>query len=138
MNQPYDAARYSMVTHSFDWLGYDLVLTAWGGLPSFVATDKKVSDIVARGGAPLIGVSLPVTAKSVLSDGTCQTNQVVIPAVPVGPAVTYFTLCKRATPVDQSDLLLFIDDAENLPYSPNGLDLVVQPDWALQRGWFRA
>ena len=30
-----------------------------------------------------------------------------------------------------------IDEAFELPFVPNGLDLVIQPDWLSARGWFR-
>jgi hypothetical protein len=57
---------------------------------------------------------------------------VLLPAVPVGPLVTWFTMTKAGT-----DLILYIDDAEGLPFTPNGLDVPVTPDWLSNRGWFR-
>jgi hypothetical protein len=33
---------------------------------------------------------------------------------------------------------LFIDDAEGLPFTPNGLDVLIEPDWLLERGWAKA
>jgi hypothetical protein len=64
-----------------------------------------------------------------------QTNHVVIPGVPVGPMVSHFTMCRRNATPNLSELLLYVDDAEGLPIAPNGLDLVVTPDWLLNRGW---
>lgn len=137
-NGIYNSARYSILTAGLNWPAADILVAAWGGEPDFVVTDKKISDIVGRGKATVLGTSLPVTTKSVSADGTAQTNQVVIPGVPVGQQVTFFTLGKNATPVSNSDLFLFLDDALNLPFDPNGLDIVVQPDWLQARGWFRA
>lgn len=132
MNQPYDIARYRFVTADFNWLTTDLRLTAWGGVPQFVATDTMVSDLTVRG-TPLLGTSQPITLKSVTSDGTVQTNQVLIPNVPIGPDVTHFTMSDTS-----GRLILFVDQALDLPFTPTGLDMVVQPDWLEQRGWFRA
>jgi hypothetical protein len=36
-----------------------------------------------------------------------------------------------------SQLLLYIDEAWDLPWTANGLDLPVQPDWLAMEGWFR-
>jgi len=129
MNQPYDIARYRFVTAAFNWLTMDLRLSAFGGAPMFVAANQLLSQITA----PLLGTSQPITVKTVTSDGTAQTNQVLIPNVPVGPDVTHFIMHEAA-----GQLLLFIDQALDLPFTPNGLDMVISPDWLEQRGWFRA
>jgi len=131
-NQPYDSARYRFVTAGLNWLTTDLRLTVWGGAPVFVPTDTMVSDLTVRG-VPLLGASQPITVKSVTANGTAQTNAVVIPNVPIGPDVTHFTMGDTT-----GRLILFIDQALDLPFTPNGLDMVIQPDWLEQRGWFRA
>jgi hypothetical protein len=136
VNVPYDQARYWFVTASLDWPVTDLVLVAWAGTPNFVKTDKKVSDIVARGVTTLLGFSLAITEKGVAADGAAQTNDVVIPDVPIGPALTHFTMCRKNATPNLSELILFVDDAEGLPFTPNGLDIEVTPDWLQQRGWF--
>lgn len=133
-NLPYDSARYRMVTGAFNWLTANLVLDVWSGTPDFVPGDRSTSDIAARG-AVLRGSSQPVTQKTVAPDGTVQTNQVVVPAVAVGAAITFFTLRDGAA---AGSLVLFVDEAIELPFTPNGLDMVVQPDWLSTRGWFRA
>jgi len=135
-NQPYDIARYKFVTATFDWIGMNLALVAWSGTPDFVPTDQHVDDIVARGNAVARGVSLPITQKTVAADGTTQTNQVVIPGVGVGAPITHFTLVDDQ--VGGDTLLYFVDTALDLPFDPNGLDMVIQPDWLSMRGWFRA
>jgi hypothetical protein len=132
----YDAARVRLLTGNFDWLSFDMLVVAWGGVPTFVPTDIQISELIARGNTKL-GVSLPVTSQSVSSDGTAQTNQIVIPGVPIGQQVTHLTVCERATTEDQSQLILFVPDAVELPFDPNGLDMVVNPDWLEMRGWWR-
>ena len=50
----------------------------------------------------------------------------------IGDPITFFTMS------DGLDLVLYIDEALDLPFIPNGLDMVVQPDWLDQRGWWKA
>jgi hypothetical protein len=133
VNRPYDIARYRFLTAGLNWPALDLRLTAWSGQTQFVATDKLLADITTRHVTTLRGTSLPITIKSVSSDGTAQTNGVVIPNVSVGLDITHFTMNEVS-----GALILFIDDAFDLPFTPNGLDIVVQPDWLAKRGWFRA
>lgn len=131
MNNVYDDARVKLLTALFDWTAYDLRLVAWSGTPSFLPTEKTVSQITGRGYA-ISGTSQVITSKTVSVNGTAQTNQLLLPAVPVGPPVTWFTMTKAGT-----DLILYIDDAEGLPFTPNGLDVPVTPDWLSNRGWWR-
>lgn len=136
VNDIYDATRFALLTAQLNWSATGLTLSAWSGTPDFDPTDTKISDIKARGGVELASSS-PVLGVAVSLDGTAQTGPIVLPAVPIGPDVTWFTMAKTNATHDFSELLLFIDDAENLPFVPNGLDMLVQPDWALGRGWFR-
>jgi hypothetical protein len=135
-NAPYDKARVQLLTAGLDWRTITLTLSAWGGIPSFDPTDDMISDITARGFTEL-GISQPITAQAVTANGTAQTNTVVIPAVPIGPSVTWFTMSWSQTIHAQSQPILFIDTADDLPFVPNGLDLVIQPDWLQNRGWWR-
>lgn len=136
MNQPYDKTRYQFVTGAFTWTAIDLVLAALSGTPDFVPGDTQIASIVGRGGV-VLGYSQPILNKTVVPDGTVQTGPVVIPTVPVGPDITWFVLAKRFITPNLSEPIYFIDDAYTLPFTPNGLDVIVQPDWLQQRGWFR-
>jgi len=131
MNTIYNSARYQLMTAQLNWLTVDLTLTAWSGAAVFDPLDETISDVGAHGPVNR-GSSLPITSQTVAPDGTAQTNQVVIPAVPIGDPVTFFTMSNGA------QLILFIDEAEGLPFVPNGLDMVVQPDWLQNRGWWKA
>lgn len=135
-NEIYDLARVQLLTAALDWTAIDLQLIAWSGTPDFKPTDTKLADIKARGGVEL-GTSMAIVWKGVSADGSAQTDDVVIPSVPIGPAVTWFTLGRSGSPHDNGQPILFIDDAVNLPFTPNGLDMVVTPDWLLSRGWFK-
>lgn len=137
MNSVYDGARYDLLTASLDWPGDPLRLVAWSGELDFTPADRTVADITTRALAAVVGSSLPITVQSVSANGTAQTNQVVIPAPPVGPPVTFFTMGRKAPAVGNDELILYIDQALGLPFIPNGLDLVVQPDFLQARGWWR-
>jgi len=132
MSEIYDIARRSLLIGALPWLTTDLVLSAFGGTPLFDPTHDSMADIIAINGAPL-GTSLAVTGNGATADGVAQTDPIVIPAVPIGPDVTWFVLAVGPSTMP----VLFIDDAQELPFVPNGLDLVVSPDWAYQQGWFR-
>lgn len=126
-----------MVTGAFDWNALTLGLIALSGTPTFVATDTTLTLVMSHG-AVNEGVSLAVTGQNVLTDGTVQTDPIVIPGITVGPDVTHFVLIKKHVTIGLSMPIEFIDDADGLPFVPNGLDLTVQPDWLAQRGWFLA
>jgi hypothetical protein len=138
MSNIYDISRVQLMAGLFDWRVADLILVAWDNVPIFNPIMQKITAIKTSGFNEL-GVSLPITGLAIEAAGIAQSDAVVIPGVPVGPNVTWMTLCIRHPTVhDQSQLLLFIDDAVELPYVPNGLDIVVSPDWAYQRGWWKA
>ena len=136
-NSIYNPARYKLMLGLFDWTATDLMLTCWSGTPTFVPTDTYIGDVVNHGLTER-GSSLPITSKTVAPDGTAQTNQVVIEAVPIGAPITFFTMSERKPQHAFSELILFIDEALDLPFDPNGLDMVVQPDWLQRRGWWKA
>jgi hypothetical protein len=137
MSGIYDRARYDLLTASLNWLTVSLKLTAWVGSPQFFPADMSIAAIKARG-AVQAGESLPINSNTASIAGYAQTNPVLIPAVPVGPSVTWFTMSKVDLAVpDNSMPILHLDDVLGLPFVPNGLDMLVMPDWVYQRGWFR-
>ena len=136
MNTIYDAARVKLLSATLNWVASDLMLSAWSGTPSFIASEYQLADIIARGYTER-GSSMIVNNKGVSSDGTAQTDHILIPTVSIGPDITWFTMSVRKPTHNLSDLILYIDDAVELPFTPNGLDMVVSPDWLNNRGWFR-
>jgi hypothetical protein len=137
MSGIYDWARAQLLTANLDWLAVELVVSIWSGTKTFVPTDRTIADVKARGAVER-GYSLPITDTSVSVDGTARTDPVLIPAVPVGAPLLWITMSEVATPHDNSKLLLFIDQVlPALPYTANGLDIVLTPDWAAGRGWWR-
>ena len=137
VNNIYDIGRFSLLTAGLDWRTVDLVVSAWRSpLPSFIATDLNLLAIKARGDIEA-AVSLPINGTAATTDGTARTDSIVLPAVPTGADVTYLTMAVKNAVHDQSQLILYIDDALGLPFTPNGLDVVITPDWLQNRGWFR-
>jgi len=133
----YNNAAREFALGQLIWPDTELVLVAWGFEPVFNPAHATIADLRTATGLTELGISLPITDSSVAVDGTCQTNQVVIPNIPIGPDVTWFTLCRARATIELAELILFVDEAIELPFVPNGLDLVIQPDWTLNRGWFR-
>jgi hypothetical protein len=133
----YDWARAQLLTANLDWLGVELVVSAWAGTKTFVPTDTTIASVKARGAVER-GYSLPIATTSVSPDGTAKSDPVVIPAIAPGAPILWFTMSELATPHDNCRLLLFIDDVNPvLPFAPNGLDIVLTPDWSAGRGWWR-
>lgn len=132
----YNIARFKMLTAAFNWVAFDLMLVALSGDPLFVETDATLTAVLSHGALDA-GHSLTIVGKNVLTNGTAQTGPVVIPGVVVGPPISHFVMFDKQVVVANSVPLLFTSDAEQLPFTPNGLDIVVQPDWLLERGWLK-
>ena len=131
MSGIYDNARQKFATAALDWRAANYLLTAWKGTKDFVPTDANISMITSRGQAQQVGTSMAIVGKAVDAAGVMRTNPVVIQGIPTNQIVTFFVMALGTEP------LLFIDDVLGLPYTSNGLDLIVQPDWALAQGWCR-
>lgn len=138
MSDIYDRVRYAMLTGAFDWTALELRLVAWSGELDFDAGDTDVEDMATRALATPLGYSLPVTGLTVTTDGRAQTDPIVIPGLTFGQEITFFTFVEyNEADEDASTMVLFIDDAFELPFATNGLDITVQPDWIEERGWWR-
>lgn len=136
MSAIYDYLANRLLNAAFNWNTADIQLIAWTGVPTFVATDDTITTFKTHGATEL-GRSQPVLARSVASQGIAKSGPIVIPAVPVGPQITHFTMTLKNVSPDAGNMLWFIDDVLGLPYDPDGTDVVVQPDWLQNRGWFR-
>jgi hypothetical protein len=136
MNALYDQVREWLLTANLNWLATDPLLVAWTGKPIFEPDQRFVSDIVTVGG-DFLAASEDIIGPTVGTGGYAQTTPALFRALPIGPPITWFTLCLNAPILDNAQLVAFIDVGVNLPYSPNGLDVLVQPDWLQSRGWFR-
>lgn len=137
MSAIYDYLANRLLNGAFDWSTATLQLIAWAGTPTFVAADDTIATFKTHG-ATERGRSQPVLARSISVEGIAKSGPIVIPSVAVGSQVTHFTLTLQAPVLpDNGNMLTFIDDVLGLPYDADGTDLIVQPDWLQNRGWFR-
>lgn len=135
-NKLYGVSKSKMLSADFDWNATDWRLTAWSGTPDYSLADITIGNITARGLATLRGYGLSLTGKTFGSAGIARSNPAVIPGITAGFTITFFVLCKFNATQLLSEPLMYIDDAVNLPWVSNGLDLTVQPDLAQGGGWF--
>ena len=133
----YNTTRVRLLKAAINWDTINLVAIAWAGDPDFNPEDDEVQDITVRGRVTKLGESLAINHTSVAPDGSAQTDQVLIPGIPVGQLVTWITLCERSANPDLHKLLIAVNDAVGMPFDPNGLDIIVNPDWLSARGWYR-
>lgn len=134
-NGIYDKARLRLLSGLFNWQSMECVVTAWQGPLWFDPTDQTIAHLRMHG--PIdIGYSLPMLGMLATAKGHATSGPAVIPTPPVG-GISFLTLSEAQTPIEQSELILYIDTGFELPFFSNGLDVIVQPDWLAQRGWFR-
>lgn len=136
MNAIYNLTKYKMMTGAFDWRTLDLRVFVFTGDPDFNPTDTIVNDILARSGV-LLGVSQAILNPAVLMDGTGKSSDALVPNVLTGEVITWMVLANHAPVENNSQLVAYIDEAENLPFMANGLDVLIKPDWLQNRGWVR-
>lgn len=131
MNSLYAKPREQFAKAQFDWVTKVVHLFAWRGLYVFDESHVTAADVANAGGESVMA-GPPLIGQVVKPGGYCSSNPTVLPAVPVGLPVTFFTLLDGS-----SNLIAYIDEGIGLPFTPNGLDWLVQPDWLPLRGWFR-
>lgn len=137
MNQPYDIARYRAATGALNWPALDLRLVAFHGTPVFSAAAATIQQVIDLGGVVKAGHSLTALAKSVDSQGYCKTGPIVFDSTTAAVTLTMFVLAIHNATENLSIPLLYIDTGMNIPFDTDGLELVLQPDWAFERGWVR-
>jgi hypothetical protein len=139
MSALYDSIRERLLYGTFSWQTADLEVEAWSA-GVFDPKHIRVSDITAAGGVKQSKSTLLVGPPWVVAGGYAAADSVILPGsgFTVGATISYLTLSdKSGSNTSDPLLILFIDDAEGLPFVANGLDYVVTPDWLLRRGWWR-
>lgn len=137
MNSIYDVARQNFAKALLDWTSVPLALLAYSGGPEFHPEDRTVGEINAHGTTLFVKQSQDIITQTVDAQGYLQTDNVVFETVPVGPPITHFVMISQGTSLASSLPILYIDEADEMPFAPNGLDVVVTPDWFANRGWGR-
>ena len=136
MSDLYRGARERFLgAPNFDWVGMSARLQAWSGPYTFDEAHALNSSVAAT--ATLRATSLALTNKA-KTYGYAISDPAVLAAVPVGAPITFFTLSEYTGDLLAMPLIAYINVGPSLPFTPNGLDWNVQPDWLAGRGWFRA
>lgn len=136
MSSLYNRFRERLLSADIAWTGAEIGCVAWTGKYWFDETDRYVSDIVASNGAIVSVAERNVTAIAGVG-GYAITDPMLFKNVPIGFPVSFLTLTFPSDTIGLSELICYIDHGEGMPFTPNGLDWIVQPDWLSRRGWFR-
>jgi len=131
VNSLFNITRHNMATGAFNWVGGPgFVLQAWHGDWTFDPAVLTPAAITAA----LQATSLPLTNRGVASLGYCASDPALFSALAVGPEISFLTMSYDN---GSRDLVAFFDEGFNMPFTPNGNDWLIQPDYLSQRGWFR-
>jgi hypothetical protein len=133
-NAIYDIARNRFAIGLYDWRATALTLFGFSGPLDFNQVDTTIADIIGRGAVQL-ATSLPVAGQAVTVSGILQTGPVVMQGANSGSIVAQMIMAVTAVPDTASIPLFWLDDVDGLPYTLNGLDWTVQPDWSQSQGW---
>lgn len=138
MNRLYSRNRIKFLNGQFDWPSRQMVMSCCRGAYTFDEQHITAAELTAAG-AVLVASSLPITGQTAMAGGYAMSDMVVIPTVPAGPEVTFLILFDITDAGTIGNVpLVYVDEAMGLPFTPNGLDQQIQPDWLSHRGWFRA
>lgn len=134
MNQLYNDCRERMLKATLDWAAMTCVLLAYSDITYvFDPNDLTQADI----GVP-DAVSGVLIQPIVVAGGYARTGAGIFTAIPEGPDIWFLVLAQDNVVPANRRLLAYIDTAQNMPFTPNGLDWVATPDWASSQGWWRA
>lgn len=139
MNIVYDFARNRMLTGTLNWPSMVARMLVWGGSYTFVAGHTTVANVIAGAGGSPRAISLPATNKVATAAGYAKSDPILVQGLTPGPDITFYTLVEDiGGDVPTWRLIGYFDTGIDTPFSPNGLDWKIQPDWLAGRGWFRA
>lgn len=138
MNAQYNLQRVRRATGAFNWPTLTCYMQAWRGAYVFDAAHETVSDVTASGGT-LVATSLALLDQQVTSGGYLRSGPVAIPAIAPSSPITFLLLVRDTGGGAAAYApIAYYDDAIGLPFTPNGLEWLIQPDWLSERGWLRA
>jgi len=126
MNALYDAAREDFSKGLLDWTSDDIraILIDSASYTVSLATHGFLTDVPGGARASTSGSLTTKTSTA----GVCDADNVTFTAVAAGPACEAIILYKHTGVEATSRLIAYVDDATNLPITPNGGDIITQ--WA--------
>lgn len=128
-NRTYPLAGHHFGEGDFVWASNNFKLIALKSTYTYSDTHEFVTDL----GANIVGRSANLSSKSSTS-GYLKSANALFTAL-TGSTVTSFALVKDTGSDATSLLIRFIDTANVIPSTPNGIDWEVQPDPTY--GWLR-
>jgi hypothetical protein len=134
-NGLYNAARVKMVAAQFDWAGFLVVFFAYRATSTYVFDPTHgISDI----GAP-DAVSEAVLHQTITPTGYCRSDPVQFNNVAAGADIKFLVIAEKGVggAAGAWSPVCYFDQGIDLPFVPNGNDIIVRPDWLADRGWFR-
>jgi hypothetical protein len=134
VNQVYNDARERLLNAQLNWPTLSLRMLAYTGDPeeSFNPSHLVQSDL----GTPY-ATSQPILNPIVAVGGYARSSAAQFIAIPMGLDVQFFVLAEdNVTPASRK-LIAYLADMNMLPFTPNGGDYLVKPDWLSAQGWFR-
>lgn len=127
----FDDFRQRMLA-GLNWTSLSLVMLAFDDPYTFDPTDLTQASL----GVTPVAVSQAITGLAT-TGGYAKSNAVSFTTIPVGDPLTFMVLAEaNATPANRR-LICYCNEGQGFPFTPNGLQRIVQPDWFQGRGWFR-
>ncbi len=134
MNQLFAIPRQRLLKALWNWETVAVRLLAFNTAYTFNEDHTTVSQI----GAPLAQSEL-LTGKVATVKGYARSNAAYFTSIGVAAPVTFFVLAEDIGGASSTwKPMAYIDEAEGLPFTPNGAEKTVVPDWITNQGWFRA
>ena len=134
VNALYDDARERMLKATLNWPTLTLRMLAYTGNPdiSFIASHLTQANL----GAPY-AVSQPIIQPIVAPGGYAKSSAAQFLNITIGTDIQFFVLTEDNVVPNSRRLLAYLSDMNMLPFTPNGGDYLVKPDWLHSQGWFR-
>ncbi len=119
MSAVYEKAGEAFLTRKVDWEGDEIrALLVTGDYRPNLLKDESLADIPKKA---RVHVSPPLAGK-VAKGFTCGANNILLERV-FGPKCEAVVLFKQGDKESTSRLIAYIDEADFLPFTPNGGDL---------------
>jgi hypothetical protein len=135
VNELYDDARERLLNAQLNWPTLSLRLLAFTGNPE---TSFNASHLIQSSIGTPYAVSQPIINPLTGVGGYARSSAARFIAVPIGSDVTFFALAEDNITPTSRRLIAYLADLTMLPFTPNGGDYLVKPDWLFGQGWFRA
>jgi hypothetical protein len=126
-NALYDFGRQGFLEGTIDWDTDTIKAVLVRSYTVNLATHDNLDDITGAGGGTIVSTSPAFSTKSVTA-GVADAADITFSTVTAGASCPYIIIYKDTGTASTSRLIAYIDQATNLPVTPNGGDIVVAWD----------